>query len=133
MIIQVKSAGFDSGNFAKITINEVPIVLKPNSNDHYRGLHIVLVSLLNKKIIFAKVFDTYKSSVDFDKFIQYEVPDGHIVVAACKDDCVTKLSENGKLWFENMGSKDIRNLKYRCGFAFIGISGSKTDAQEKIC
>ena len=62
-----------------------------------------------------------------DKCIdQGDIPDGHIVVAACKDDCVTKLSEKGKLWFENMGSKDILKLKYRCGFAFIGIFGGKS-------
>ena len=30
-----------------------------------------------------------------------------IVIAACKDDCVTNLSEAGKQWFIDMGSEDI--------------------------
>ena len=72
------------------------------------------------------MFDTYKSSVLFDKFIKRTIPEGYIVIAACKDDCVTELSEEGKKWFEDMGSKLIRDLTYRCGFAFIGTSGSET-------
>ena len=41
-------------------------------------------------------------------------------MAACKDDCVTKLSEKGKKWFQSMGSKEIAHLEYHQGFAFIG-------------
>ncbi len=44
-------------------------------------------------------------------------------MAACKDECISKMSDQGKLWFANMGSKEIWKLKFREGFAFIGISG----------
>ena len=54
------------------------------------------------------------------------MPNGHIVVAACKDDCVTNLSTAGKKWFFDMGSKEIWNLGYRQGFSFIGINGQNT-------
>ena len=54
----------------------------------------------------ARVFDTHLNGDDFDKFISEDIiPNGHIIVAACKDDIYGKLSEEAKLWFENMGSK----------------------------
>lgn len=46
------------------------------------------------------------------------------------DDCVTNLSDFGKLWFQKMGSSEIPDLKYRCGFSFIGVIGRKI-AHEK--
>ena len=87
---------------------------------------MIVINTATGKVQSAKVFDTYKSTVLFDKFIKRTIPEGYIVIGACKDDCVTALSEEGKKWFENMGSKLIRNLNYRCGFAFIGTSGSET-------
>ena len=48
-----------------------------------------------------------------------------IMVVACKDDMICRLSEYGKKWLESMGSKEIRNLKSKCGFAFIGVYGTK--------
>ena len=51
--------------------------------------------------------------------------DGYIVVAACKDECVTKLSLKAKYWFKEMGSTEIMDLRYREGFAFIGVLGAK--------
>ena len=48
-----------------------------------------------------------------DEFTYKGVPEGHIVLAACNDDIFTKLSYKTKRWFEDMGSKDIFNVKYR--------------------
>ena len=53
------------------------------------------------------------------------------MAAACKDDCTTKLSKRGISWFETLGSKELKNLEYRCGFAFIGVVGG-TNPIEKI-
>ena len=71
----------------------------------------------------AIVFDTYESSKKLDEFIWNDIPNGYIVIAACMDECTKNLSDSAKLWFENMGSQEIWNLKYRCGFAFIGVVG----------
>ena len=68
---------------------------------------------MDGKVEFAKVFDTYKTSVEFDHFLDREIPDGQIVVVACKDDCIQAMSDKGKNWFEKMGSKAITTLKYR--------------------
>ena len=63
-------------------------------------------------------------------FIKTDIPDGRIIVAACKDDCATNLSYNVKKWFARMGSREISKIGTRCAFAFIGVMG-QTNANEK--
>ena len=77
------------GNFATITIDGVPILLEPNTSDHFRGLHLVVINPSSGEVTFAKVFDTYESSLQLDDFIDSNsIASGNIVVIACKDECV---------------------------------------------
>ena len=115
---------------AEILIDGECVVVKKNESDHLRGLHIVVINPEDRKVEFAQVFDTYNNSDGFDAFTSIQFPRGHIIVAACKDDCVTNLSMRGKIWFGHMGSREILRLGYRQGFAFIGIIGKKA-ANEK--
>lgn len=93
-------------------------------------MNIVVFNPSTSDIVAAQAFDTYRTSEEFDRFISDPIPMGYVVVAACNDECTGQLSEKGKLWFEELGSTEIRNLEYRQGFAFIGISG-KTTCHEK--
>ena len=80
--------------------------------------------------MWVKAFDTCKSSDSLDDFIAAdEIPEGCIIAAACKDECATNLSATAKQWFSDMGSKEVWNLEYRHGFAFIGVSG-RNEASE---
>lgn len=130
IVVWASSAGFDGSNFAKITINEIPVQLEKNEHHHYRGLHIVAINHHNGSISLAKVFDTYKTSYGLQNAIE-SIPDGTIVVAACKDECVTKLSKYCKEWFSGMGSQEIWNLQYRNAFAFIGRMGRKEVSENR--
>ena len=77
------------------------------------------------------VFDTHESSEEMEKFIEKDdIPHGQIIVAACKDDCVSEFSEKCKKWFVDLGSIEIESLEKCQSFAFIGISGKK-DAKER--
>ena len=38
------------------------------------------------------------------------IPEGHIVVATCRDEVSKNLSDKGRNWFEKLGSKEIHNL-----------------------
>lgn len=96
LVIQVSSAGYMSGNVARVTINSELVPVDLNEHSHDRGLHIIVVNPDNGKVEMATAFDTYKTSYVFDAFIAKAMPDGYIVIAACKDDCVTKLSETAK-------------------------------------
>ena len=68
-------------------------------------MYVVIIDPTDGSVEYTKVFDTYKSSSRFDKFTKRKLPKGYIVVAACKDECSTKLSEKIFTWFERMGSK----------------------------
>ena len=81
--------------------------MEENEDSVDRGLHIVVINPFNGILEWAIVFDTYLSSDELDCFITSDIPEGYIVVASCKDDCVTNLSHYSKLWFESMGSKEI--------------------------
>ena len=64
--ISASSAGFSAGNFATITINEIPVYMQKNENGHYRGLHIAVINPENGEIVLAQVFDTYETSEKLD-------------------------------------------------------------------
>ena len=89
LVIQVSSSGFDGDCFAKITINDIPVDIGKNENNYYRGLHIAVIDPGTGKPKVAKSFDTYDSSASLEEFIASEkIPNGFIVAAACRDDCV---------------------------------------------
>lgn len=122
-MVTVSSNGYNRGNSAEISIDGTPIKMDKNENGHDRGLHVVSINELTGIVEHAKVFDTHKSSKVFETFIknQLNIPPGRIVVAACKDDFMTQLSKRGKRWFSSqMGSDQIYNINYKCGFVFIG-------------
>lgn len=84
MVIQVQSAGYDGGNLANITINNKAVKTHSGTN---RGLHIVILNPDDGSISTAMCFDTHHSSLELDAFIAAGVPEGKIVVAACRDEC----------------------------------------------
>ena len=50
ILIQSKSAGFDGGNYAQITINDVPIQVERSETNKYRGLHIIIINPSNGQV-----------------------------------------------------------------------------------
>ena len=81
---------------------------------------VVINPQANFTVMISQVFDTYKLTEKLDLFIKGNyVEKGYIVVAACKDDCSTKLTTEHRNWFAEFGSKEIWNLDYRDGFVFV--------------
>ena len=78
----------------------------------------------------AQCFDTFCTNDLFVNLIKKGVPKGHIVVVACKDECVSKLPFCAYKFFGDMGSDEFFNVGYRRGWVFIGISG-ENKANEK--
>ena len=122
----MSSAGFNAGNYAKISINDVPVVFERNENRNFRGLHIVIINSKDGKVEMTKIFDTYDSSKEFEKFITQNLPAHSIVIAACQDECSKNLSDDVKRWFTDMGSSEVWDIGYRCSFAFIGVNSGGT-------
>ena len=114
-----------------MTIDTVPVEVT-GADVHRRGLHLVVIDPTNGRRTAAQAFDTYRSSASFHEFLDYyRIPYGHIVVAACKDDCVSKLSYRARRFFAEMGSVELPNLGYRTGWAFIGVFGMRTPLEKK--
>lgn len=85
--------------------------MKLNSNNHDRGLHIVVFDVFHGKIQESQIFDTYSASKPLESFIQ-KYPkgfkSGQLIVIASKDDCVTHLSDISKKWLNaTLGSNEI--------------------------
>lgn len=78
MVVKVDSAGFEGGNYARISLNDVPVEMALNENNHDRGLHIVTIHPASGKVKFAQIFDTYETSTKLDEFINEpnNIPDG---------------------------------------------------------
>lgn len=60
-----------------------------------------------------------------------KLPPYCIIVAAAKDEASEKLSKDAKALFRDLGSKQISNLKFREGWAFIGVRGVKKASEKK--
>ena len=131
MLIQAQSAGFQTGDFAIIKINNKQHMFKANDKGTYRGMHVCILNGKTGNVMWSEIFDTYHSSDAFEYFCSCElVEEGQIVIAACRDDAAKNLSNSVRQWFKDMGSKEIFNLKYRESFVFIGQYG-RTQAYEK--
>ena len=102
---------------------------------HGRGLHIIVINSENCNLAYDREFDTSKSSIELETCIQNDFPlfpEGWIIIATCKDDCVKNLSRKSKEWFRSIGSKKIDKLKYQCSFAMIAIAGKPSEINERI-
>ena len=62
IVVSAASASFDSGNQAKITINDNVVEMGKNENGSTRGLHIVIINPLDGSVELCNIFDTYKTS-----------------------------------------------------------------------
>ena len=119
MVVRATSAGFEAGNMAEILINNVPVVCEANENGHDRGLHLVVINSLTGAVVTARVFDSHHSGRALRDYVEAakKLPDGHIVVVACKDDCVSSLPAAAELWLAELGSKEVWKLAWRQGYA----------------
>lgn len=51
---------------AEILVNGEKVYIGKNESGHFRGLHVVIINVSDGKVEFAKAFDTYKTSKEFE-------------------------------------------------------------------
>lgn len=124
MSIKVESAGFGSGNYARIYVNGKQVA--PNR----RGYNIVIINPYTGLVERGISFDTcgsHNASKQMREFIN-NIPMGKIVAVAIKDDASNSLTEEAVLGLRNLGAMgDLlgRDRHFRWSHAVIGIKGLK--------
>jgi len=102
--IEVQSAGYTTGNLARVLINDKEIY---SNKDARRGLNIVALDFETHKVVFKKAYDTFadgNASSNFVKDFKSELPQFCIVVAGVKDEASRKLSKEAKEVLAELGA-----------------------------
>ena len=125
-IITVKSAGYLAGDTAEVVVagRTVPMI---SANGIHRGLFVAVIDEDNFDVLTAKVFDTYSSTKNSEKFANLikSLPLGRIVVVAVKDEATGHLTSAAKDACASIGSKRVYDLSYRSSWAIIGYKGAR--------
>ncbi|XP_038266140.1 protein FAM3D [Dermochelys coriacea] len=104
---------------------ENTIIMSGVKNNVGRGLNIALVNGTNGQLMKTGVFDMYSGDsnllLDFLKAIQ----SGTIVIVASYDDPATKLNDEARKLFTNLGSSHASKLAFRDNWTFVGTKGLK--------
>ncbi|XP_035171782.1 protein FAM3B isoform X1 [Oxyura jamaicensis] len=112
-------------NLAKICFEDELIISEEKGNVG-RGINIAIVNYQTGKLVSAKFFDMWEGehSEEMATFIK-NAPQGSLLLMVTHDDGSTRLKNDAKTLIEALGSKEIRNIKFRSSWAFIAAKGFK--------
>lgn len=101
-----------------------------------RGINIAVVDYETGKVISTKYFDMYEgdNSEPMTKFIQ-SIPSKSLLFMVTHDDGSHKLQAQAKDAIEALGSKEIKNIKFRSSWVFVAAKGFELPSEmerEKI-
>ncbi|XP_009471853.1 PREDICTED: protein FAM3B [Nipponia nippon] len=118
-------SGGGKGKLAKICFEDELLVSEEKGNVG-RGINIAIVNYKTGKVTSAKFFDMWEGdhSGEMVTFIK-NAPEGSLLLMVTHDDGSTRLKNDAKNLVEGLGSKEIRNMKFRSSWAFIAAKGFK--------
>jgi len=120
IIFQVRSAGFDDGNYVRITVNGKPVIRQR------RGHNVAVFDHISGKLIRTGNFDTYRSYKEADQMAEFieAVGEGDFVLVGIKDEGSRCMTERAYQALESIGSKLCREVEIRDSWAIIGRKGA---------
>ncbi|KAJ8257442.1 hypothetical protein GJAV_G00185640 [Gymnothorax javanicus] len=102
---------------------EDKILVSSVKNNIGRGLNIALVNGVSGELLEIKSFDMWAGDVaDLLKFLR-PLHEGTLVFVASFDDPATKLNDEARILFEELGSTAVRELGFRDSWVFVGAKG----------
>ncbi|XP_009073531.1 PREDICTED: protein FAM3B, partial [Acanthisitta chloris] len=118
-------SGGGKQNLAKICFEDELLISEGKSNVG-RGINIAIVNYRTGKVASTKFFDmwTGEHSGEMMDFIR-NAPEGTLLLMATHDDGSTLLKNEAKNLIEELGSKEIKNIKFRSSWVFIAAKGFK--------
>ncbi|CAM4692096.1 protein FAM3A-like isoform X2 [Caretta caretta] len=102
---------------------EDKMLMSSVKNNVGRGLNIALVNGVNGELIDARFFDMWAGDVnELLKFIR-PLHEGTLVFVASYDDPATKMNEETRRIFSELGSSVAKELGFRDSWVFVGAKG----------
>ncbi|KAF4078673.1 hypothetical protein AMELA_G00201470 [Ameiurus melas] len=102
---------------------EDKILLSSVKNNVGRGLNIALVNGVTGELLETNSFDMWEGDVsNLLKFLR-PLHEGTLVFVASFDDPATKLNDEARRLFEELGSTAIKELAFRDSWVFVGAKG----------
>ncbi|XP_046308641.1 protein FAM3D [Marmota monax] len=104
---------------------ENQIIMSPVKNNIGRGLNIALVNGTTGQVVRQDSFDMYSGDAKLlVKFLK-EIPRDTLVLVASYDDPGTKMNEDIRYLFSNLGSSYVKQLGFRDSWVFLGARDLK--------
>ncbi|XP_024239685.1 protein FAM3A isoform X1 [Oncorhynchus tshawytscha] len=102
---------------------EDKILVSSVKNNVGRGLNIALVNGVSGELLDTKSFDMWAGDVtDLLKYLR-PLHEGTLVFVASFDDPATKLNDEARRLFEELGSTVVKDLTFRDSWVFVGAKG----------
>ncbi|XP_030907212.2 protein FAM3B isoform X1 [Melopsittacus undulatus] len=118
-------SGGGKGKLAKICFEDELLISEEKGNVG-RGINIAIVNYKTGKVTSTQFFDMWEGdhSGEMTAFIK-NAPEESLLLMVTHDDGSTRLKNDAKKSVEDLGSKEIRNIKFRSSWAFIAAKGFK--------
>ncbi|XP_027000762.1 protein FAM3A [Tachysurus fulvidraco] len=102
---------------------EDKMLISSVKNNVGRGLNIALVNGVTGELLEIKSFDMWEGDVsDLLKFLR-PLHEGTLVFVSSFDDPASKLNDEARRLFEELGSTAIKELAFRDSWVFVGAKG----------
>ncbi|XP_031700164.1 protein FAM3A isoform X2 [Anarrhichthys ocellatus] len=102
---------------------EDKMLMSSVKNNIGRGLNIALVNGVTGELLDTKTFDMWAGDIsDLLKFVR-PLHEGTLVFVASFDDAATKLNDESRRLFEDLGSTAVKELAFRDSWVFVGAKG----------
>ncbi|KAM7132922.1 protein FAM3B [Molossus nigricans] len=128
-------SGGSKNKYAKIYF-ENELLIEEMTGNVGKGINIALVNYTTGKVIATQYFDMFQddNSEPMTEFIQ-GAPAKSLLLMMTHDDGSSRLKEDAKKAIEALGSKEIRNIRFRSSWVFLTAKGFDLPAgieREKI-
>ncbi|XP_075434609.1 protein FAM3A isoform X2 [Ascaphus truei] len=102
---------------------EDKMLMSSVQNNVGRGLNVALVNGVNGELVEAKSFDMWEGDVsELLRFLR-PIHEGTLVLVASSDDPATKMTEDARKMFAELGSTAIKDVGFRDSWVFLGAKG----------
>ncbi|XP_051865852.1 protein FAM3A [Pristis pectinata] len=104
---------------------EDQVFMSSVKNNVGRGLNIALVNGVTGQLMDTKYFDMWAGDTGINELLKFLRPiyDGTLVFVASYDDPATKMNEEARKIFNELGSKAVNVLGFRDSWVFVGAKG----------